>query len=141
MEQDSTVSSEPEVLWAALATAAWEARERAYAPYSGFFVGAAIRGLSGGIYAGANVENLSFGLTICAERVAIGAAIAAGEREFEAIAVVADSQQPISPCGACRQVMAEFAPSLQIHCENRQGVVFRANLEELLPRATTGILG
>jgi cytidine deaminase len=97
---------------AELVAAASDAQQRAYAPYSNFQVGAAIRSIDGTIYQGVNVENGSFGLTTCAERVAIGTAVAAGSREFEAIAVV--SRGGVSPCGACRQVLAEFAPQLLI---------------------------
>lgn len=117
------------------------ARLRAYAPYSKFAVGAALLSKSGGVFTGCNVENISFGLTCCAERNAVFAAVAAGEREFAAIAVVADSKTPVTPCGACRQVLAEFAPDLEITCANLEGEVFHANLSELLPRAKEGILG
>ncbi len=118
-----------------------KARDQAYAPYSRFAVGAALRAKSGRVFTGCNVENLSFGLTSCAERNAVFAAITAGEREFEAIAIVADSKQPVSPCGACRQVLAEFAPRLAICCSNLDGDTFESDLGLLLPRATEGILG
>ena len=117
------------------------AREQAYAPYSRFAVGAALRAKSGRVFTGCNVENLSFGLTICAERNALFAAIAAGEREFDVIAIVADSRQPVTPCGACRQVLAEFSPQLAICCANLEGQTFTSDLGQLLPRATEGILG
>lgn len=91
---------------------ALEAQRRAYCPYSDFPVGAALRAASGRIYQGVNVENASYGLTICAERVAAGAAVAAGEREFMAIAVA--SRGGVTPCGACRQFLAEFNPDLPI---------------------------
>ena len=94
--------------WEPLVEAAWAAREHAYAPYSNFPVGAALLVEDGRIFAGCNVENLSYGLTNCAERVAIGAAVAAGARGFLAVVVVAETKEPISPCGACRQVLAEF---------------------------------
>lgn len=116
------------------------ARRHAYAPYSRFAVGAALRTKSGRVYCGCNVENLSFGLTICAERSAVSAAIAAGEREFVAIAVVADAKEPVTPCGACRQVLAEFAPDLPICSANLDGQTFESTIRELLPRAKAGIL-
>ena len=126
---------------AALAAAAWAARERAYVPYSGFRVGAAIRTKSGRVFAGCNVENLSYGLTMCAERVAIGAAVAAGEQDFEAIIIVSESTEPVSPCGACRQVLAEFGSSIMVTSLNRAGASYVASIEQLLPRSKTGILG
>lgn len=124
--------------WDSLAEVAWQAREMAYAPYSNFQVGAAVLATDGRVFSGCNVENISFGLTNCAERVAIGAAVAAGARKFLAVAVVADTAVPISPCGACRQVMAEFGVPLVLLSNRMQREEFR--LEELLPRASTGIL-
>jgi cytidine deaminase len=124
--------------WDNLVAAAWKARESAYAPYSNFPVGAALLASDGRIFAGCNVENISFGLTVCAERVAIGSAITAGARQFVAIAVVADTGVPISPCGACRQVLAEFGVQ-QIVLANRSGSI-EFTLDELLPRASSGIL-
>jgi cytidine deaminase len=116
-----------------LVQAALEAQKRAYCIYSNFPVGAALRGTSGRIYAGVNVENASFGLTNCAERVAIGTAIAAGEKEFTAIAVV--SRSGVTPCGACRQVLAEFAPKLEILMVDSLNPtqMHRATLDQLLP--------
>lgn len=125
---------------ASLRDAAIAAREHAYAPYSSFQVGAALRARSGNVFVGANVENLSYGLTICAERVAIGAAIAAGEREFTEIVIVADTDLPVSPCGACRQVLAEFAPELRVVLTTLAGKEEVFQLDGLLPRASTGIL-
>jgi cytidine deaminase len=93
--------------WSALVNAAKDARKRAYAPYSKFPVGAAILGASGRIYIGCNVENSSYGLTICAERNAMGRAIVEGEKQILAIAIAAGAK-PCPPCGACRQVLAEF---------------------------------
>ena len=124
-----------------LLDAARLAREQAYAPYSRFAVGAALRTKSGRVFTGCNVENLSFGLTICAERSAVFSAVAAGERDFTALAVVADSRQPVTPCGACRQVLAEFAPALPVCSANLQGAVFESSIAELLPRPKEGILG
>lgn len=121
-----------------LVIAAWQARESAYAPYSRFAVGAAVMTHDGRIFTGCNVENLSYGLTMCAERVAIGAAVAAGARSFRMIAVVADTAVPISPCGACRQVMAEFGVSRVILANRSERLEF--TMEELLPRASAGIL-
>jgi cytidine deaminase len=94
----------------------------------------------GTVFTGCNVENLSFGLTMCAERVAIGAAVVAGHRDFRCIAIVADTDSPISPCGACRQVMAEFHPSLKILSATLDGKTEEFTLDQLLPRASTGIL-
>lgn len=121
-----------------LIAAAWKVREMAYAPYSNFHVGAALLAGDGRIFPGCNVENISYGLTNCAERVAMGAAIAAGARSFEKVVVVADTAQPISPCGACRQVLAEFGVKTVILANRTERVEF--SLEELLPRACTGIL-
>ena len=116
-------------------------RASAYAPYSKFSVGAALLGRSGRVYLGCNVENLSYGLTICAERNALFSAVAAGEQDFTDIAIVADSKTPVSPCGACRQVLAEFGVKLQVVCANLQDSRFHSTLEELLPRSREGILG
>lgn len=124
--------------WNALLEVAWEARERAHAPYSRFHVGSALLAKDGRIFPGCNVENLSYGLTNCAERVAIGSAIAAGAREFVAIAVVADTRVPISPCGACRQVLVEFGVPRVMLASRAERVEF--SMEELLPRASAGIL-
>jgi cytidine deaminase len=119
---------------------ALEARNSAYAPYSQFPVGAALATKSGRVFTGCNVENLSFGLTICAERSALFAAVAAGEREFVRIVIVADSRDPVTPCGACRQVLAEFSEDLEVRCFNLQHKEFRARLGDLLPRSKVGIL-
>jgi cytidine deaminase len=117
-----------------------KAREHAYAPYSRFAVGAALLGKDGRIFTGCNVENLSFGLTICAERSAVYSAVREGCLDFQTIAIVADTDEAISPCGACRQVLAEFSAQMEIVSANLSGKVFRASLSELLPRASTGIL-
>jgi len=117
---------------------AWDARERAYAPYSGFQVGAVVVGKGGEGFCGCNVENLSYGLTNCAERVAVGAAVVAGVREITTVVVVADTETPISPCGACRQVLAEFGDPVVWLVNRRERVRYR--LSDLLPRASAGIL-
>ena len=122
-----------------LLAAATAVRLRAYAPYSNFQVGAALLAKDGRIFTGCNVENLSYGLTICAERNAVFAAVAAGVREFEAIAIVADTREAISPCGACRQVMAEFG-DFKIISATLDGRTFESTVAALLPRGKTGIL-
>ena len=119
---------------------ALECRAKAYAPYSRFQVGAALETRSGKMFTGCNVENLSFGLTICAERNAVFAAVAAGEREFARIVIVADSREPVTPCGACRQVLAEFSLEMEVRSVNLEGREYIACLDELLPRAKAGIL-
>jgi cytidine deaminase len=123
-----------------LITTAIDSASRAYAPYSNFHVGAALVAADGRVFTGCNVENISYGLTICAERNAVFAAVAAGCREFSKIIIVADTEEPASPCGACRQVLAEFNPDLEIVLStfHRKTACFR--LSELLPRPTTGIL-
>ena len=88
--------------------------ERAYAPYSGFRVGAALLGRSGVVYTGCNIENASYSVTNCAERTALFKAVSEGEREFDAIAIVSCSGKPTPPCGVCRQALAEFAPQLSV---------------------------
>jgi cytidine deaminase len=116
-----------------LIRAALDAQQRAYCPYSNFPVGAAIRTASGKIFQGCNVENVSYGLTICAERVAACSAVAAGEREFTDIAVV--SNGGASPCGACRQFLAEFNPNLRIIMVDalHQDHGYQSSLAVLLP--------
>ena len=120
--------------------AAREVRLSAYAPYSRFAVGAALLSPGGRLFTGCNVENISFGLTICAERVALGTAISAGVTEFSLLAIVSDSEEPVVPCGACRQVLAEFAPVLRVVSSNLGGQTAEFSLEALLPRPTQGIL-
>jgi cytidine deaminase len=125
----------PETL-RALAKAALDARAHAYSPYSGFAVGAAVRAMGGRVYAGCNVENASFGLTVCAERVALWNALAAGESAFEALAVA--SETGAMPCGACRQVMAEFAPDMPVAVLDTSGHARLTSVSELLPFSFTG---
>ena len=117
-----------------LRQAAAAAGKNAYAPYSGFAVGAAIEGESGTIYSGCNVENASFGLTVCAERVAIFQAVASGEKKLRCLLVLADADSPVSPCGACRQVMHEFGVEEVVMC-NTRGDSRAVLLKELLPYA------
>ena len=111
-----------------------DVRERAYAPYSNFKVGAAIRTRSGKVFKGANVENISISITVCAERSAGVAAISAGEMEWEEIAVVAGTSRPTSPCGACRQFLAEFNPNLKVVVANQSEVFYTTTVAELLPK-------
>ncbi len=110
-----------------------EARNLAYAPYSSFAVGAAVLASSGKIYIGCNIENASYGMTICAERVAIFSAIAAGERKFLALAVVCDTEEFCRPCGACRQVMEEFSVPRILMGRVKDEEMDVKCLEELLP--------
>lgn len=118
---------------AALIDAAWRAREQAYAPYSGFTVGAAVQAASGQIYGGCNIENVSYGLSNCAERTAMFQAIAHGERQLVRIAVCADTPEPVAPCGACRQVMQELGPQMEVILVNRAGAQIVTTVEKLLP--------
>lgn len=118
----------------ALAQEAREAREFAYAPYSGFKVGAAVRTKSGKIYAGCNIENVSYGLSMCAERVAIFKAVAAGDSAIVEIAVVTDASPPSPPCGACRQVLFEFGREVSVLLTNIDGESEPTTIEKLFPR-------
>jgi len=111
------------------------AREAAYAPYSRFTVGAAVLTATGEIFSGGNIENASLGATVCAERVAIFTAVAAGCRDLTALAVIADTPEPVAPCGLCRQVLAEFSPDCQVLMANTAGLIRLTNLKELLPMA------
>lgn len=117
-----------------LIAAARQAREHAHAPFSEFRVGAAVRTKSGRTFGGCNVENASYGLTICAERVAIFKAISEGEREFDAIAVVTDTDELTPPCGACRQIIWEFCGDVPVILANLKGKIEREHSSKLLPR-------
>lgn len=117
---------------AELLAAARRAFDNAYAPYSRFPVGAALRA-GAVIYEGANVENASFGLTRCAEQSAVQALVTAGGRSFDEIVVVTGSDEPSSPCGACRQVLAEFAPEARVYLVNHRGTAFVTTVTDLLP--------
>jgi cytidine deaminase len=127
-----------EINWAALQQAAQHAAAQAYAPYSKFPVGVAVLAESGKIYTGCNVENASYGGTVCAERNAIGAAVVAGERKFTALMVYTPQQMLTPPCGICRQVIAEFfSPNAPIASCNHLHQQQNWSLGELLPAAFT----
>lgn len=118
-----------------LIEAAKRVRELAYAPYSNFKVGAAVRTKAGKIFTGCNVESASYGLTVCAERVAIWKAVSEGEKELIEIAVVADTQELTPPCGVCRQIIWEFCGDVSVIFANLKGDVETVSMKELLPRA------
>ena len=118
-----------------LVEAARSVMERAYAPYSQFRVGAAVLGASGQIYAGANVENASYPVGLCAERSAIATAVAAGERSLLAVAIATETDEPVCPCGMCRQMIREFAEDLPIVLSTRADVRQRHTLSALLPHS------
>lgn len=117
----------------ALMEKAVSALERAYAPYSGLRVGAALEAVDGRVFTGVNVENASYGLSCCAERNAVFAAVAAGEREFRRVAVASSADAPIRPCGACLQVLHEFSPEIIVVLEAGESGVERRSLRDLLP--------
>lgn len=119
--------------WQALLAAARAASANAHCPYSRFPVGAAVQAADGRVFTGCNVENASFGLTICAERNAIFQAVAAGARDIVAVAVYTPTPQPTTPCGACRQVIAQFGAA-DVRCDADGGATARYALDELLPR-------
>ena len=121
--------------WDDLRQAALDARAHAHAPYSGFRVGAALLAEDGRVFVGVNVENASYGLTQCAERAAITAAVAAGARRFIGIAIVTGAKQPTPPCGACRQVLQEFPPAFQVRSYTTDGAVHCDTTDALLPGA------
>lgn len=116
---------------------AFGAMERAYAPYSKFRVGAALLAIDGSVTEGCNVENASFPAGMCAERGAVSAAVARGNRSFEAILIATEADEPTPPCGICRQVLEEFSPHLVVVSSTRSGREARWTLDELLPRAFT----
>lgn len=110
--------------------------KHAYVPYSHFPVGAALKSSSGTIYTGVNIENISFGLTNCAERTAIFTAIASGKRKFDALVIIGETNEPIAPCGACRQVMVEFfKPDMPIWLTNTAGKTVQTDISQLMPGA------
>ncbi|WP_102691296.1 cytidine deaminase [Rummeliibacillus pycnus] len=113
-----------------------EGREKAYVPYSKFKVGAALLTADGKVYKGCNIENSGYSMTNCAERTAMFKAVSEGDRDFAAIAIVADTEGPCSPCGACRQVISEFcAPEMPVYLTNMKGDVQETTVAELLPGA------
>ena len=116
---------------------ATEARQEAYAPYSGFRVGAAVLCDDGRVFSGANVENAVYGLSLCAERVALVKAVSDGCRRFEVLAVIAGGPTPCPPCGACRQFLAEFGADTIVIMANTNGDIRRARIKDLLPLAFT----
>jgi cytidine deaminase len=118
-----------------LLRAADAAAQLAHSPYSKIKVGAALLARDGVVYTGCNVENASYGLTLCAERVAMVKAVSAGAREFTTIAIATDQEKTLMPCGACRQFLHEFAPELTVVCQGSRGARATAKLSELLPRA------
>jgi cytidine deaminase len=118
----------------ALIAAARTAREHAHAPYSNFRVGAAVHATSGRVFTGCNVENATYGLTLCAERVAIFKAVSEGERGFDAVAVVADTDTLTPPCGACRQILWEFCGNAEVILANLKGKIDRYRLADLFPK-------
>ncbi len=118
-----------------LIRAAREARERAYVPYSGFRIGAAVLGRSGRIFTGCNVENASYGATICAERTAFAKAISEGERQFDHVVVYSSVPQPVSPCGICRQFMSEFGLDTPVTMVGDVGASVTMRVRDLLPNA------
>jgi cytidine deaminase len=126
--------------WDALVAAARKAQANAYAPYSGYRVGAALLAEDGRVFVGCNVENASYGLCSCAERTAIGTAIASGAKRFSAIAVATQGERAGTPCGMCRQVLAEFAPSFPVRCISEAGEVIDTDVAALLPLGFSGDL-
>ena len=122
----------------ALVSAAWAARERAFVPYSKFKVGAALLAEDGTVVTGCNVESASYGLTMCAERVAVFKGVSDGRTRFRCVAVVADTEELTPPCGACRQLLWEFAPDAEVILANLKGKAERTTVRELLPRGFDG---
>jgi cytidine deaminase len=116
-----------------LIEAAKQVRQNAYASYSCFQVGAALLGSDGRIYTGCNVENASYGLSVCAERVAVFKAVSEGITSFQALVLVADQENLVSPCGACRQVLAEFSLEMPVFMVNLKGKTVQTSVEKLLP--------
>jgi cytidine deaminase len=127
MREDGTTEAD------SLRSLALGARDAAYAPYSDFRVGACLEAADGRCFVGCNVENASYAVTMCAERVALGAAVAAGARQFRRIFLCTDADVPVAPCGMCRQALAEFAPELEVESESEGGGRASWTLSGLLP--------
>ncbi len=121
-----------------LISTAWQARKHASAQYSNYLVGAALITVSGKVFTGCNVESSSYGLSICAERVALFKAISEGEREFVRIAIVAEGKFTPVPCGACRQLLTDYAPGIEILLSGKPGQFEKVLLSDLLPRPFSG---
>ena len=119
---------------AALIAAALAARENAFAPYSKFRVGAAVEDIDGRIHTGCNVENATYGLTVCAERVAVFKAVSEGVRKFRRVAIAADTDRLTPPCGACRQILWEFCGNIELVLVNPRGKTETHRLEDLFPK-------
>ncbi len=118
----------------ALVAAALAARQHAHAPFSKFQVGAAVEDCDGRVWTGCNIENATYGLTVCAERVAVFKAVSEGARKFKRVAIAADTERPTPPCGACRQILWEFCGDVEVILANPRGATETFRLKDLFPR-------